>query len=242
MASNLDTAPEMRLFDEQGNRLYLTADERGRFLDAAAQENREDRIFCHVLHYTGCRPSEALELSPRRIHLDAGEIVFRSLKMRRKDAQDREKRPQYRAVPVPASLLDQIDLVFDLRRRYQSGKELDDRLWSMSRSTEWRMVKRVMDRARITGPQATGKGLRHGFGIAMLSGPTPLPLNVLRDLMGHSDTKTTEIYLQAIGYEKRHLVMQAWDVASLKGTVSKPDKVVSVDEMKATVKARGGRS
>ncbi len=33
---------------------------------------------------------------------------------------------------------------------------------------------------------------------------------VLRDLMGHTDTKTTEIYLQAIGYDKRQLVMQAW--------------------------------
>lgn len=212
MSSSLDIAPEMRLFDECGHRLYLTADERGRFLDAAAQENREDRIFCHVLHFTGCRPSEALELAARRVQVDAGEIVFRSLKKRRKDARGREKRPQFRSVPVPASLLDQIDLVFDLRRRYQSGKGLDDRLWTMSRSTAWRMVKRVMDRARISGPQATAKGLRHGFGIAMLSGPTPLPLNVLRDLMGHSDTKTTEIYLQAIGFEKRRLVMQAWEV------------------------------
>ena len=73
----------------------------------------------------------------------------------------------------------------------------------MSRSTAWRKLNRVMTRARISGPQATAKGLRHGFGIALLSGPTPPPLNVLRDLMGHSDTKTTEIYLQAIGNEKR---------------------------------------
>jgi len=44
----------------------------------------------------------------------------------------------------------------------------------------------------------------------MLSVENPLPLNILRDLLGHSDTKTTEIYLQAIGDEKRQLVMQAW--------------------------------
>jgi hypothetical protein len=29
--------------------------------------------------------------------------------------------------------------------------------------------------------------------------------------MGHTSTKTTEIYLQAIGEEKRKLVLDAWD-------------------------------
>jgi len=73
------------------------------------------------------------------------------------------------------------------------------------------MVKRVMKNANIEGKQATSKGLRHGFGIAMLSGEKPAPLNIVRDLMGHSDSKITEIYLQAVGDEKRKLVMQAWD-------------------------------
>jgi len=31
----------------------------------------------------------------------------------------------------------------------------------------------------------------------ILSGEKPAPLNIVRDLMGHSDTKTTVIYLQA---------------------------------------------
>ncbi|MES9902184.1 MAG: site-specific integrase [Sedimenticola sp.] len=198
---------EMRLFSKGGHRLYLSAAERRLFLDAATDEKREDRIYCHVLHYTGCRPSEALELTPRRILLDSHEIVLRSLKKRRYDTQGRQKQPQYRCVPIIGSLTDQMDLVFELRR----GSRRDERLWSMSRSTAWRVVKRVMNRAGIEGPQATAKGLRHGFGIAMLSGQKPLPLNVLRDLMGHTDTKTTEIYLQAIGYEKRNLVMQAWN-------------------------------
>ncbi|MEJ1463745.1 MAG: hypothetical protein RPU15_10805 [Candidatus Sedimenticola sp. (ex Thyasira tokunagai)] len=63
------TVDEMRLFDNTGHRLYLTADERTRFLDAATQETRGDWVFCHLLHYTGCRPSEALELAPDRIFL-----------------------------------------------------------------------------------------------------------------------------------------------------------------------------
>ena len=200
----------MRLWDGEGRRLYLSADERARFLNAAAHEGREDRVYCHVLHYTGCRPSEALELTPRRIQLVESDIVFRTLKKRAHDRAGREKKPQYRAVPVPLRLIEDLDLVFDLRRLQRTGAVLDAPLWTQHRATIWRMVKRVMARAGIEGPQASPKGLRHGFGIAMLAGAKPLPLNILRDLMGHADMKTTEIYLQAIGTEKRAMVMQAW--------------------------------
>lgn len=202
-------APEMRLFDDAGDRLYLSAAERAAFLAAASAQPREDRVFCHLLHFTGCRPSEALELSPDRVLLDDRAVVFRSLKKRATDRQGRPKRPQFRTVPVPARLTDDLDLVFDLRRT-RRPQERRVPLWTMSRTTAWRLVQRVMAAAGIEGPQATAKGLRHGFGIAMLSGDKPLPLNVLRDLLGHTDTKTTEIYLQAVGAEKRQLVMQAW--------------------------------
>lgn len=80
----------------------------------------------------------------------------------------------------------------------------------MSRATAWRMIKRVMKNAGIEGKQATAKGLRHGFDIAMLSGEKPVPIHIVRDLLGHTDVKTTEIYLQAVGEEKRNLVLQAW--------------------------------
>ncbi len=202
---------EMRLFSGDGKRLYLTADERERFLLASREESRENRIFCSVLHYTGCRPSEALELKPSAINIEDREIIFRTLKKRKFDNQGRIKLPQYRAVPVPENIIDEVDLVFDLRRKRQIKKLKDVPLWEMSRATAWRMIKRVMKKANIEGKQATSKGLRHGFGIAMLSGERALPLNILRDLMGHSDTKITEIYLQATGAEKRKMVMKAWE-------------------------------
>ncbi len=68
-----------------------------------------------------------------------------------------------------------------------------------------------MSRANIKGKQATGKGLRYAFGISMLAGPKPLPIHILAQLMGHSRTKTTEIYQQVIGEEKRKLVLDAWE-------------------------------
>jgi len=80
----------------------------------------------------------------------------------------------------------------------------------MSRPTAYRLVKRVMNSAGIVGLQATGKSLRHGFGVAMVTATNPLPLHILSQLIGHSDTKTTEIYLQVVGEEKRQMVMDAW--------------------------------
>jgi integrase len=58
---------------------------------------------------------------------------------------------------------------------------------------------------------STGKGLRHGFGVAMVTAKKPLPMHILSQLMGHSDTKTTEIYLQVVGEEKHQLVEDAWE-------------------------------
>lgn len=203
-------SPEMRLFSPEGERLYLTADERDRYLNALDDEDPADRMFCQVLHYTGCRPTEALQLIPSRVRIDEGGLTFRSLKKRKQDMRGRDKLPQFRLVPVPKVLLENIDLVFDIRAKQKKGKDLDVPLWSMSRATAWRLVKRVMDRAGITGKQATSKGLRHGFGVAMVTAENPVPIHVLADLMGHSDTKTTEIYLQVVGEEKRQMVVDVW--------------------------------
>lgn len=204
-------SPEMRLFSPDGGRLYLTGQEREKFLDAAEHEDREDQMFCRVLHYTGCRPSEALELVPGRVLMDEKALVFRSLKKRKEDSRGRPKLPQYRTVPVPKSLVKELDFVFGIRKTQKRCKGLDDPLWTMSRPTAYRLVKRVMDRAGIKGKQATGKGLRHGFGVAMVTAKKPLPIHILSQLMGHSDTKTTEIYLQVVGEEKRQLVEDAWE-------------------------------
>lgn len=170
-----------------------------------------DRLFCHVLHFSGCRPSEALELAPRRVLVEEQALVFRSLKKRKRDAKGRIKQPQFRTVPVPEVLIENLDLVYGIRALQKKGKGLDIPLWSMSRPTAYRLVKRVMDRAGIVGKKATGKGLRHSFGVAMVTAKKPLPIHVLAQLMGHTDTKTTEIYLQVVDEEKRKMVVDAWE-------------------------------
>ena len=199
----------MRIYDRQGRRLYLTNEERSAFIKASKEESRENRMYCRVLHDTGCRPTEALELSAGRISLDECNIVYRSLKKREFDLQGRKKDPVYREVPVSEEMIDLLDLTFDLKKRQNNQRLVNKPLWEMSRATAWRLVKRVMARANIKGPQATCKGLRHGFGIALLVGEKPAPIHIVSQVLGHSDSKTTEIYLQATGIEKRQLVMQA---------------------------------
>lgn len=138
-------------------------------------------------------------------------LVFRSLKKRKVGGLGRVKQPQYRTVPVPEIMINSLDLVFGIRAIKKIQRELDDPLWTMSRPTTYRLVKRVMDRAGIKGMQATGKGLRHGFGVAMITARKPLPIHILAELMGHSDTKSTEIYTQVVGEEKNKMVAEAWE-------------------------------
>lgn len=138
-------------------------------MSALDEEDPTDRMFCQLLHYTGCRPTKALQLAPKRVLIDEVSIVFRSLKKQKFDGRGREKQPQLRTVPIPQSFIERLDLVFDLRAQQKKGKYLDTPLWSMSRPTAYRLVKRVMTRAGIQGKQATGKGLRHGFGVAVVT-------------------------------------------------------------------------
>ena len=48
---------EMRLYNTDGNRLYLTTQERAAFLDTARLARPEVRSFAETLAYTGCRIS-----------------------------------------------------------------------------------------------------------------------------------------------------------------------------------------
>ena len=200
--------PEMALFDAQGRRLYLDAHEREAFWAAAIAERPPQRLFCHLVHYTGCRPSEALELTPARILFNEQAIVFRTLKKRPFDNQGNRRKPHYRAVPVPARLINDLDLAFDVRQLLKNKRTRAKPLWEMSRPSAWRLVKRVMARAGIKGPQTTTKGMRHAVGIALAQAKTPA--TAIRDILGHADTKTTEIYTKAVGEELRSFVQETW--------------------------------
>ena len=192
------------LFNPAGKRLYLTDSERKKFLAAADDEERFVRSFCYVLGYTGCRISEALQLVGERIDFAAGAIVFESLKKR--------KRGVYRAVPVPPAVLEMLAMVHGLKDKKKKTAATKEKspppLWSFGRTTAWKHVIAVMKAAGVKGPQATPKGLRHGFGVAAIQ--AGIPLNLLQRWLGHAQLTTTAIYANAVGPEERNIAARMW--------------------------------
>ena len=170
-------AAGMQLHTTDGARKYLTAGERGRFLQEAERADRQVRTLCMTLTYAGCRLSEALALTADRVDLAAGVLMFESLKKRRTGI--------YRVVPVPPALLETLNMVHGIRElQSQRGKGRGVRLWPWSRMTGWRAVHTVMAAAELDGPHASPKGLRHGFGVAAVS--AGIPLNLVQRWLGHA--------------------------------------------------------
>jgi len=196
---------ENALYDSQGNRLYLTSEERAAFLEASRTAERRLKCFCHVLHHAGCRLSEALELTPARVDLNGQCLRVRTLKKR-------DGKIVFREIPVPPALIENLDMVFGIREMQKRGqrKELDVLLWSWSRVHAWRLVKGIMDKAAIAeGVHKSPKGLRHGFGVNAIR--VGIQLNMLQKWMGHSDMKTTAIYANALGEEEREIAARMWE-------------------------------
>jgi integrase/recombinase XerD len=123
---------DLDLYDQKGNRKYLTQEERQLFEVAAKNAKMEVITFCLMLLYSGCRISEALELSVRKIDYPSKAVVFRSLKKR-------GEKKFYRPVPLPDHFLDELNLAHNLK----SANNQNVRIWRWSRSTASRKVQEV---------------------------------------------------------------------------------------------------
>lgn len=188
------------LYDLRGNRKYLTVSERTAFLNAAERMPPEVRTFCLTLAYTGARVSELLALTPRRFDFAARLVVIESLKKRRRGV--------YRAIPVPATLLAELDHVHALELARQDDVLAERRIWRWCRTSAWNHVKTCMAVAEVSGPQAMPKGLRHAFGVGTVQ--AGVPLNLLKKWLGHARLSTTEIYADAVGAEEQAIANRFW--------------------------------
>lgn len=198
--SNQQKDAAFMLYDQQGNRKYLTRSEREAFLAAARRAAPEIETFCLTLAYTGARISEVLALHPMRIDTSDSSIVIECLKKR--------KRGVYRTVPVPSQLLVRLDAAHKIVRRQNDTNLNERRLWPWSRTTAWKRVKTVMRAAGIVEERATPKALRHAFGVGGTQ--SGVPLNIIQRWLGHADIETTAIYADAVGDEERHLAERMW--------------------------------
>lgn len=182
------------MFDRRGNRKYLNQPERRKYRQAVVKEKGVTcLVFLLTLFYTGCRISEALNLTAERVDLAGKLLVFETLKRRRRGC--------YRAVPIP-------DILVRLLRQLLKEINPSERIWKMSRATAYRLVKAYMAQAGVRGIQACPKGLRHGFAVACLAQKIPLP--TVQKWLGHARMETTAIYLEVSGDEERELAARLW--------------------------------
>ena len=187
----------VQLVDDRG-RKYLTVDERQRFIRAAAHVRKPvDQTFVLTIAHTGARVSEVLALRALDVDLDAGAVRIRTLKRRVE---------HWREVPLPPAHARDLEMVHYLREA--SPRRIGEPLWKFSRATAHRKVVAVMRMARIEGPQACPKGLRHGFGIAAVTAGVPLP--TIAAVLGHANIATTAIYTTAVGVEARAFLAKMW--------------------------------
>jgi site-specific recombinase XerD len=193
---------EMRLLDTEGRRLYLNAEERTAFLKSARTQDPVHCAFAELLHFTGCRISEALEVTPERIDLSDNKVILRSLKKRREDV--------YRAVPLPPEYVDSLQRTFSLRQAQKRQKAKSERLWPWHRQYGWQLIKNIMRAADIAeGPHQTAKGLRHAYGIHAIS--KGIPVTSVQKWLGHAQLSTTAIYVDFVGAEASVLAARMWE-------------------------------
>ena len=219
----------MCLYNEQNERLYINASERNRFLKATNGQPLHIRAFCLTLLYTGCRLSEARELTSHSLQEIEQRIAIRSLKKRNQH--------HIREIPVPATLCQSLNThaartenVATSVQQEHTSKNQNNKTYSgetekvpitspiwlwqsvagdmVDRITAYRWVKMVMYEAGIIGPQACPKGLRHAYAIHAIG--CGIQLNMLQKWMGHADIETTAIYANAVGAEELEMARKMW--------------------------------
>ena len=194
------TPAGMSLYGSAGSRKYLNAAERGRFTKVARRAPVEVKLFCLVLSLSGARISEILALTPAAIDIESGVLNITTLK--------RRKRGIVRQVPLPRTVVGELNQVFGLCRAQRLPDTAHRRIWQWSRTTAWRRVKEVMAKANVAGLAATPKGLRHGFGVKAFQ--SLVPAHLVQRWLGHASLRTTSIYGDVIGPEERAFAARMW--------------------------------
>jgi site-specific recombinase XerD len=175
---------------------YLSKEELTRVLgqpDFNTVQGRRDAVLISVLYDTGARVQELIDLSAGDVRLDSPAQV-RLLGKGRK----------MRAVPLMANT---VGLLRDhLRENHLDRPEQFDRpLFQnkrgqrFSRSGIRYILEKYVGKARsqCLSPdrRVTPHMLRHSKGMHLLQ--SGIPLETIRDFLGHVDTKTTQIYARA---------------------------------------------
>jgi len=75
--------------------------------------------------------------------------------------------------------------------------------------TVFRTIPQVMSDACIEGPQASSKGLRHGFAVHCVI--RRVPVTLIQSWLGHSNLNITMVYVQLFGPEAISFAKRIWE-------------------------------
>lgn len=180
---------------------------------ATHTDDERGRLLIRVLTYTGARVSEALALTTSEVDLQQRTLSIPWLKTRRKkngQTPDTEPQHQRRRIPIAAALLSDLSSLVagtsppvigrGLKPAGNEGRndtEPGQRLFPFSRITAYRIIRDASLRSAIRtqdGRLVHPHALRHTFAIHWIQHGGKIEM--LQRFLGHSDSKTTSIYLQ----------------------------------------------
>jgi len=194
----------MSLFSQMGERKYLSASERKRFYECLSVIlDPAERSFCEMIFWTGCRPSEALSLTPRNIDLGEAAVVIRSLKKR-----GPLKGRHFRPIPLPRDFIERLESIHNIHAAQNTQTCGSTRIWPFARTKGWMLIKSVMSAAQIEGVRGSARGLRHTMGVHAVM--MHVPETRLQSWLGHASRETTAVYISATGPEDRALAKRMW--------------------------------
>ena len=154
--------------------------------------NKRFERVVRFLRLTGCRCSEACQLTWPDVDLERGIVTIQRHKSRRYTGKPK-------SVPlVPAA----VELLRSLKATQAPGYE--GLVFMTTRDTRWnrrslgQQFKRLRDRHGIDTP-ATLHGLRHALAQAAVAAGAPMKLISLQ--LGHSTSAITEKYYASHGYD-----------------------------------------
>ena len=175
--------------------------------DLRTSEGRRDAVMLTVLYDTGARVQELIDLNAGDVRLDSPSQVRLMGKGRK-----------LRAVPL-------LDETVEVLRQYRHDNGLDrpehadkplfqNRQGArLSRSGVRYLLQKYVVSVRRSHPDFTQRvsphSLRHTKGMHLLQ--SGVPLEIIRDFLGHVDVKTTEIYARANLEMKRKALEKAVD-------------------------------
>ncbi len=164
---------------------WLSADEFQRFIDACEQSPAPlgERALWLFLARTGCRPGECRALRVKDVNRADWIVTLRNTKSRRD-----------RALSIEDGLLRAMLNVL------ASEKQADDLLFVNAWGRRWRRdvfsnaFTRQLKAAGLT-PDLTPKTIRHT--VATQLAMAGVPIHVVKEILGHLDIQTTDVYMHA---------------------------------------------